>query len=318
MRILVFALAPFFCAAGLQTSGAKLEFEVASVKPSTHGPGADGICRGGPGYGDPGLFACSYVELQRIIRIAFGLRAFQVVAPDWTQNQRFDLQARVPPGATKEQFEAMLQNLLIERFHLAFHREPREAARYELRVADGGPKLKEAREPAAPPDPASPDPASPNAGEPPDLRARKNTPLDKDGYPIRRTPQPGMGATLSRVDGRTRFYQPHGPVGGLLPMLEMTLDKPVVDATGLKGTYEIEIYWVGESLIGGQTRAAMAQARANAGVSPAAQETAPDPGPSGPTIQQALRDQLGLKLELKKGPVEMLVVDRVDRVPTEN
>jgi uncharacterized protein (TIGR03435 family) len=101
-------------------------------------------------------------------------------------------------------------------------------------------------------------------------------------------------------------------------MLEMMMDNPVADATGLKGTYEIEMHWVGESPISGQMRAAMGQARANAGVSPAAQEMAPDAGPSGPTIQQALRDQLGLKLELKKGPVETLVVDRVDKVPTEN
>jgi uncharacterized protein (TIGR03435 family) len=62
----------------------------------------------------------------------------------------------------------------------------------------------------------------------------------------------------------------------------------------------------------------MAQARANSGISPSGQGTAPDPGPSGPTIQQALRDQLGLKLELKKGPIETLVIDHVDKVPTAN
>jgi uncharacterized protein (TIGR03435 family) len=311
MRIWVFVLAPLFCAAGLQTSEAKLEFEVASVKPSAHGPGSDGVCRGGPGYGDPALFICRYVELKRIIRIAFGLRPFQVAAPDWTQDERFDIQARVPSGATKEQFKAMLQNLLIERFHLAFHRELREMTIYELLVAEGGPKLKEAQDTAAPPDPASPNPTSPDPGGRPGLTAKKNMPLDKDGYPITNTPGPGTGAVLNRVDGRTRFYQPHGPVEGLLPMLEMTMDQPVVDATGLKGTYEIELHWVGESLIGGQMRTAMAQARANTGLPP-------DPGPSGPTIQQALRDQLGLKLELKKGPVETLVVDRADKVPTEN
>jgi uncharacterized protein (TIGR03435 family) len=298
MRILVFVLAPYFCAAGAQTSGAMLKFEVASVKPASYGAGADGICRGGPGNGDPQRFTCRYVELKRIIVRAFGLRPFQIAAPDWTQNQRFDMQAVVPPGATKEQFEAMLQDLLIERFHLAFHREAREMARYELLVAEGGPKLKEAQLMAA----------SPALAEQPD---RKNLPLDKDGYPIKRTQAPGMGAVLNSVDGRTRFYQPRGPVDALLPVLEMTLDKPVVDATGLKGAYEIEMRWVGESPFGSQMRAA--QARANA-----VPETPPDPRPSGPTLQQALRDQLGLKLELKKGPVETLVVDRVDKVPTGN
>jgi uncharacterized protein (TIGR03435 family) len=308
VRILVFMLAPLFCAAGVQTSEAKLEFEVASVKPSAGGPGADGICRGGPATGYPALFTCGYVDLKRIIVRAFGLRPFQVAAPDWTQSQRFDIRAAVPSGAAKEQFEAMLQNLLIERFHLAFHREPREMTRYDLLVAEGRPKLKEAQDTAAPSEEAAP--ARP--GLPDHPTAVKNGQLDTDGYPSVTT------QGWRTVNGRARFYQPHGGVEGLLPMLEMMMDNPVADATGLKGTYEIEMHWVGESPISGQMRAAMGQARANAGVSPAAQEMAPDAGPSGPTIQQALRDQLGLKLELKKGPVETLVVDRVDKVPTEN
>src|SRR4051794_37456832 len=124
MRMFIFVTAQFLCAA--QTPATKLEFEVASVKPSVFGPGADGICRGGPATSDPALFTCRYVDLKRIIVRAFGLRPFQVAAPDWTQYQRFDIQATVPPGATKQQFEAMLQGLLIDRFHLAVHREQRE------------------------------------------------------------------------------------------------------------------------------------------------------------------------------------------------
>jgi uncharacterized protein (TIGR03435 family) len=289
----------------MQTSETKLAFEVASVKPSTFGPGADGLCRGGPATSDPGRFTCRYVELKRIIVRAFGVRTFQVVAPDWTQYQRFDIDIVVPKGATKEQFAAMLLSLLIDRFHLAFHREPRQTTRYELLVTEGGPKLKEAREAlaaasgeAAPAPPARPDPATGSKIQ-----------VDKAGYPIRTTP--GFG----NVDGRARFYEPHGPIESLLPLLDMIMDAPVINASGLQATYEIEIHW-GQSPIFGQTRAP--QARANGGLPPAGQETAPDVGPGGPSIQQALREQLGLKLERKKGPVEMLVVDHVDRVPTEN
>jgi uncharacterized protein (TIGR03435 family) len=307
MRILVFVLAPLFCVASAQTPGAKLEFEVASVKPSVRGPDSDGICRGGPGYGDPVLFTCRYVDLRRIIVRAFGVRPFQLAAPDWANNQRFDIRAAVPAGATKDQFEVMLQNLLIERFHLAFHREPREMSRYELLVAEGGPKLKDAQQVTAPPDEAAPAPRGL-----PDRAAIMKRPLDKDGYPM------VTGRGWSMVNGRARFHEPDGGFGGLLLLLEMTMGKPVADATGLKGSYEIEMRWVGESPLSGQMGMAMAQARANAGVSPAAQGTVTDPGPSGPTIQQALRDQLGLKLELKKGPVETLVIDHVDKVPTEN
>ena len=311
MRILVFVLAPLFCA-GAQTSGAKLEFEVASVKPIVPGPGANGVCLGGPGFSDPALLTCQ-ANLKRIIMRAFGVRPFQLAAPDWTDNQLFEIRAAIPAGATKEQFEAMLQNLLIERFHLTFHREPREVTRYQLLVAEGGPKLKDAPEVTAPPDEAPPAPPRPlDQAAIMEQAATMKKQLDKDKYPL------VTGRAVRMVDGRARFHQPDGGFLTLVSMLEMTLDKPVADATGLKGSYEIEMHWVGEPLMGGQMRIAMAQARANAGASPAGQGTAPDPGPSGPTIQQALRDQLGLKLELKKGPMETLVIDHVDKVPTEN
>jgi uncharacterized protein (TIGR03435 family) len=234
------------------------------------------------------------VDLNRIIVRAFGLRPFQVAAPDWTLNQRFDIQAAIPAGTTKKQFEEMLQNLLIDRFHLAFHREPRETSRYELVVAAGGPKLKDALDTGVPPEETAP-----GAGV-------KDMKLDKDGYPIR----PTQGWSMS--DGRGRFFEPHGGLDRLVLTVEMMMGQPVVDATGLKGTYEIEMHWVGESPFSAQRKAAMAQAGGSAS------GTAPDPGPRGPTIQQALRDQLGLRLELKKGPMETVVIDRVDRVPTGN
>lgn len=299
MRVVVFALVLLFCAYGEQTSGAQVAFEVASVKPSVRGPGADGLCRGGPGSGDPTRFTCNYVDLKRIIVRAFGLRPFQVAAPDWTDNQRLDIQAVVPAGATKEQFEAMLQNLLIDRFHLTFHRELRDATRYELLVAEGGPKLKEAQAGDAAPVPSkAPDPVK-----------VKGPLLGKDGYPIQTT------RGFSNVDGRARFYEPHGPIESLLPLLNMIMDEPVVDSTGLKGNYEIEMHW-GQAPLFGRIRAA--QTGANGGLLPAAPVTAPDVGPGGPSIQQALHDQLGLKLHIKKGPMETLIIDRIDRVPTEN
>jgi len=244
------------------------------------------------------------VDLKRIIVRAFGLRAFQLAAPDWTMNQRFDIQAAVPAGAKKEQFEVMLQNLLIDRFHLAFHRELREMTRYELLVADGGPKLKEVQQPAPPAN--EPKPAPPTLA---DRKAMRSQPVDKDGYPIRTTPG------FSNVNGKARFYQPQGPVDSMLLMLDMTLDEPVVNATGLTGTYEIELHW-GQAPMYGQIGAA--QARAAGGLSTAPPQTASDVAPAGPTIQQALRTQLGLKLQLKKGPMPMLVIDHVDRTPTEN
>ena len=75
--------------------------------------------------------------------IAFDLRSQQLVAPDWMNDQRFDITAKIAEGATREQFHQMLQNTLVERFDLKFHRDQKEVQGYELVVAKSGPKLHE-------------------------------------------------------------------------------------------------------------------------------------------------------------------------------
>jgi uncharacterized protein (TIGR03435 family) len=78
------------------------------------------------------------------------------------------------------------------------------------------------------------------------------------------------------------------------------LGRPVTDNTGLKGEYDIRLYWVTDTLRSGTP-------------SPAGAD-----GDEGPTITQAIQDQLGLRLEAKKGPVDCLIVDHIERAPTEN
>ena len=153
------------CGSALAQSGPKLEFEVASIKaaappaPFTLGVG----CHGGPGTSDPGLFTCT-LTLMNFISRAYSLRSFQISAPDWTQHQpAFEIKATVPPGTTAEQFNVMLQNLLIDRFKMSVHREPRELSRYKLVVAEGGVKFKEAKDEAAEP---APPPAPPQTHPP--------------------------------------------------------------------------------------------------------------------------------------------------------
>jgi uncharacterized protein (TIGR03435 family) len=97
----------------------------------------------------------------------------------------------------------------------------------------------------------------------------------------------------------------------------MEMDKPVVDATGLKGKYEINMYYVTDTDMPPAMLRAMAQARANAGLAPGAQDSTPEVRLSGPTLLHALRDQLGLRLESKKGSVDLLVVDHIEKLPTD-
>jgi uncharacterized protein (TIGR03435 family) len=105
---------------------------------------------------------------------------------------------------------------------------------------------------------------------------------------------------------------------GISTFLTMEIDKPVVDATGLKGKYEINMYFVMGTAAPPDMMQVMAQARANAGLAPIGQDSTPEVRPSGPTLLHALQDQLGLRLEPKKGPVEFLVVDRMEKLPTDN
>ena len=83
-----------------------------------------------------------------------------------------------------------------------------------------------------------------------------NKGVDKDGYPILTSPG------WSTRDGRGTFYAPHGQLQSLVLFLNMKMDKPIVDATGLKGTYEIVMHWAGSTLpVSGALAQAMAQAR---------------------------------------------------------
>jgi uncharacterized protein (TIGR03435 family) len=201
---------------------------------------------------------------------------------------RFDLRAKVPDGATKEQLALMMQSLLADRFQLAVHRESREIQRFELTVAKNGSKFKE----AAPPPPADSANTAPTLGPPKP---------DKDGYPVI-GPRGGMAIRYDKA----RLYQPEMTMTMLAGLLSAQLQGPVVDATGLTGKYEISVYWnAGDSL-------------RTAAPAPGGAPTPADPVSTGPDLKQALQEQLGLRVESKKGPVEFVIVDHAEKTPSEN
>ena len=121
-----------------------LKFEVASVKPAA--PPAGGVIRpgpqGGPGSADPARLTYSFSTLRDLLVDAYSVKRSQISgAPNWLDSVRFDIVAKVPEGATKEQAKVMLQNLLAERFKLTLHRETKELPVYALVVAKNGPRL---------------------------------------------------------------------------------------------------------------------------------------------------------------------------------
>lgn len=134
----------------LLAQDAKLQFEVASVRASGPlPPSTRGVGRGGLVTSNPERLTYERALFRQLLMDAYGVQRDQIKGPDWATADAvdggalFDISAKVPPGATKEQVATMLQNLLKERFQLALHHVTVEVSGYALVAAKGGPKLKE-------------------------------------------------------------------------------------------------------------------------------------------------------------------------------
>jgi uncharacterized protein (TIGR03435 family) len=305
-------IAVFGQGAAAQNPDPKLQFEVASVKiaPPMVGntrPALMGT-HGGPGTADPGQYTLGYAPIKTILVQAFGVRALQISGPAWLDkaDDRYDIVAKLPAGASKEDLKTMLQNLLVERFGMAFHRETKELPGYQLVVGKNGPKLKESEISADPP----PAPAPPPAGQPFKIE------MDRNGLPQLPPGRPGM--LVGGGFGRNVIVARQQPISQLATFLENQLGKPVVDKTGLTAKYDYGFAFDATGLPGAiNLPGAPAPAAQTAG--PAAAPPAFDTAPaSAPSLFNVVQQELGLRLDQKKVTVELIVVDRVERVPSEN
>jgi len=297
-----------------QSADKALSFEVASVKPAAPlVPDGRGMIRleppsGGPGTKDPGRINYRYQTLKLLMMRAYDVKNFQITGPVWLDSERFDITATLPPDTTKEQFQVMLQNLLAERFKLAVHRENKELPMYALVVAKGGPKMKESV--------AVQPPKDGEDGGPP-LPSRPQ--MGPDGFPALPELAGRPGIFNIMMNGRARMIAHQQTMQDLAGQLTNQLNRPVKDETGLKAKYDFVVTFEPEPMGG---RMGMlppppppppAAAGEGRGGAPAA--TADEPLPN---IYAAVQSQLGLKLEPKKGPVELIVIDHAEKTPTEN
>jgi uncharacterized protein (TIGR03435 family) len=124
MRSCLLSCASVFAVCGQSAPPA---FEVASVKQAapSNGPVRSSM-RGGPGTSDPGRITYTNVTLMSVLLRAYEVKSYQASGPDWLSSERYDIAAEIPPGATKEQFNLMLQRLLADRVHLALHHETKQ------------------------------------------------------------------------------------------------------------------------------------------------------------------------------------------------
>lgn len=297
----------------------KLEFDVASVRVAT-APVATGRARqcslgpaacleqlkalppgfGGPGSSDPGLMTLRHVSMEALLLTAFAMQRYQISAADSIQewldkkdkngSPRYDIEATVPSGATKKDAKEMLKNLLIERFGLAYHMQKRDFDAYRLTVPKGGPKL----QPAAPAD-------GPQRTLPPGTRQ----PLDEQGFPIYQPgyPKLGGGGRLGVVHFAARTATAEDLLiilGGQLGVNVLQLE----DKTGLTGKYDFKFEYADPRHSGPAV---------TAGDTPI--DSIGDPAPD---LFTALEKQLGLKLERIKMPTDVVVIDHLNKQPTDN
>lgn len=276
--------APQVRAQSTQTTGAPLpSFEVASIKPNRSGDVRFFISMA------PGRFTATGMTTKFLITFAYDVKEFQVSGgPSWINSERYDIDAKeedslveelqkLPPDQRGEQIRLRAQSLLADRFKLTLHRETKELPVYALVVGKNGPKLQEAK----------PGDTYPNGMKGLDGRAHGG---------------------MMRM-GRGQLTGQAIPLASLATMLSQQLGRTVVDKTGLKGNYDFTLQWTPD-----QSQPAMLMGPE--GGKPGT-DNAPPPESSGPSIFTAIQEQLGLKLESQKGPVEFLVIDHVEK-PSEN
>lgn len=273
----------------------RLEFEVAAIKPAA--PiiaGAASQVHAGVQV-DGAQIHCSSLSLKDYIGVAYKVKLHQISGPDWMASERFDIAAKLPAGATRDQVPEMLRSLLEDRFQVKIHRESKEFPVYGLVVAKGGLKMKE-----SPPDAAS---ESAEASKAPITIAAS-------GGPGGTTVDYGKGSSFSF--GNNKFGARKLTMTSLADSLGRFVDKPVVDMTELKGNYDFTLEFSAEDY-----RAMLIRSAIAAGVSLPPEALRLIEGASGDSLFASLQT-LGLKLESRKAPLEVLVFDHVLKTPTEN
>jgi uncharacterized protein (TIGR03435 family) len=257
----------------------KPQFEVASIKPAA--PDARGTYIRNTGGGRVDI---SNMPLKELIVFAWRVQPYQITGgPAWVSSERFNVTAKTENTPKQGEMQLMLQGLLEDRFQLTVRHETKELPIYALVLArkDGklGPDLTEAKEGGCTaPDPTRP-PSRPEPGQAPPRNCGQ------------------MRMSMQTMEAVSI------PISNLVPMLARLLGRTVIDKTGLTGKYDINLQWTPDD-------SQFAQ------LPPDVPRPAP-PDTPGPTIFTALQEQLGLRLESQKGPVEILVIDRAEK-PTEN
>ena len=254
------------------------QFEVSTIKLNNSGATTDSN-QIMPG----GRLSIENAPLRALIATAYNMRFSQLAGgPSWLDSARYDIEARgqLKPGVkVAEQINLMVQALLADRLKLKVHRETKEMPIYAMTVAKNGPKVQALR------------------------GIRCLDPIGGDEPSADDIASGSIQSCGGYSDGPGQILSPTVTMAKLASILSTTVSRTVVDKTGLDGVYDIALKWVPDD-----------------SSTPPAPDT-PAPAVSadhGPSIFTALQEQIGLRLESQKGPVEILVIDHVEKTPTPN
>ena len=210
----------------------------------------------------PGRIHFGSTTLMQLIAPSFAMKPYQIIGPGWLTSLRYDIDAVMPVGTSKDQLQMMIQQLLINRFGLKVHRTNKS-----LRVLD----------------------------------------LTAGRVPVKLHPnRTGGGPSVWRTENG-RFIATDVPLVLFSDILTQLLNEPVIDSTGISGSFDIDLAWVPQP------------SDLN---SPGVDSTTSDSSlltkvPAG-SLSAAVREEMGLELKARRAPVQVLVVDRVEKTPTEN
>jgi uncharacterized protein (TIGR03435 family) len=298
-----------------QAPVSKPEFEVASIKPAQPLPSqaSSGKIHVGMTI-DGARVDIGSMSLAELIPVAFKVKPYQVSGPDWMSTERFDILAKIPDGAANDQVPEMLQALLADRFKLTIHRENKDHSIYALVVAKGGPKLKESV-----PEPEvleSSDDAK-KAVAIATLDGSVRVTQDNKGGIVTRGGQGGTTRIAAGPDGLMHMEASRVTMAQLADTLSRFVDRPVVDMTDLKGNYQVKLEISMAEIMKSARAAGLPGAPLPGGPLGAGTPADAASDPSSSSIFATVQ-QLGLKLEPRKAPIETIVVDHLEKTPTEN
>jgi uncharacterized protein (TIGR03435 family) len=276
-----------------QSTPPRFEFEVASIKPS----GDPGLSSGGQLHAgvqlDGAQAHCTFLSLKDYLRIAYQVKEYQITGPDWMASERFDIHAKLPEGGNGH-FLEMLQALIEDRFQIKMHRATKEFPVYAVVVGKGGLKLKESQL----------DPATDGDG------AKGAVNVRATGGARGTTVNFGRGAYFTLADNK--FEVRKLTMAQLADSLGRFVDRPVVDMTELAGTYDLTLEFTLE-----EYRVLLIRTALTAGVNLPSEALKLLEGASDESLFKGLQ-ALGLKLESRKAPLEVIVVDSASKTPIAN